>query len=207
MYATYIGGKGNEQPHSLVMDANGNLIMAGRTSSGSTYPVKGLSTYGPLGGLFDIVITKLNTTGNALIGSVRMGGTADDGVNIRPNYIKPQVSESTRRNYGDDARSEVIVDGAGNIILASVTQSEDFKTSAGVFQAAPGKKTTTRFQDGVLVKMTPNLDAVIFSSFLGGGDDDAAFVLALNPLTGFIYVAGATASTDMPGSKAGVLFG
>ena len=55
--------------------------------------------------------------------------------------------------------------------------------------------------------MTPNLDAVIFSSFLGGGDDDAAFVLALNPLTGFIYVAGATVSTDFPGSKAGVLFG
>ena len=207
MYATYIGGRGNEQPHSLVVDANGNLIIAGRTSSGNTYPVRGLSTYGPLGGLFDIVITKLNATGSALIGSVRMGGTADDGVNIRPNYIKPQVSESTRRNYGDDARSEVIVDGAGNIILASATQSEDFRTTPGSFQTLPGKKTATRFQDGVLVKLTPNLDAVIFSSFLGGGDDDAAFVLALNPLTGFIYVAGATASTDMPGSKAGVVFG
>jgi len=59
MYATYIGGRGNEQPHSLVVDANGNLIMAGRTSSGNTYPVRGLSTYGPLGGLFDIVITKI----------------------------------------------------------------------------------------------------------------------------------------------------
>jgi gliding motility-associated-like protein len=207
IYATYIGGRGNEQPHSLVVDAAGNLIIAGRTSSGSTYPVKGLSSYGPLGGLFDIVITKLNTTGSALIGSIRIGGTDDDGVNIRPNYIKPQVSESTRRNYGDDARSEVIVDGAGNIILASATQSQDFKTSAGAFQTIPGKKTPTRFQDGVLIKLTPNLDAVIFSSFLGGDNDDAAFVLAINPLTGFIYVAGATASSDFPGSKAGVLFG
>jgi hypothetical protein len=54
--------------------------------------------------------------------------------------------------------------------------------------------------------MTPNLDAVIFSSFLGGDNDDAAFVLAINPLTGFIYVAGATASTDFPGTKSGVLF-
>jgi gliding motility-associated-like protein len=189
------------------VDASGNLIIAGRTSSGNTYPVRGLSTYGPLGGLFDIVITKLNVTGNSIIGSVRMGGTSDDGVNIRPNYIRPQGVESTRRNYGDDARSEVIVDGAGNIILASVTQSEDFRTTPGSFQTTPGKRTTTRFQDGVLVKMSPNLDAVLFSSFLGGDNDDAAFVLALNPLTGFIYVAGATASTDFPGTKAGVLFG
>ncbi|MFM6969266.1 MAG: PKD domain-containing protein [Sediminibacterium sp.] len=207
VYATYIGGKGNEQPHSLVVDASGNLIIAGRTSSGSTYPVKGLSSYGPLGGLFDIIVTKLNATGTALVGSMRIGGTADDGVNIRPNYTRPQNSESTRRNYGDDARSEVIVDGAGNIILASATQSNDFKVSAGAFQLTAGAKTATRLQDGVVIKMTPNLDAVIFSSYLGGNDDDAAFVLAINPLTGFIYVAGATASTDFPGSKAGVLFG
>ena len=207
VYATYIGGRGNEQPHSLVVDAAGNLIIAGRTSSGSTYPVKGLSSYGPLGGLYDIIVTKLNTTGTALIGSMRIGGSGDDGVNIRPNYTRPQVSESTRRNYGDDARSEVIVDGAGNIILASATQSNDFKVSAGAFQLTAGAKTATRLQDGVVIKMTPNLDAVIFSSYLGGNDDDAAFVLAINPLTGFIYVAGATASTDFPGSKAGVLFG
>lgn len=207
IYATYIGGRGNEQPHSLVVDAAGNLIIAGRTSSGSTYPVKGLSSYGPLGGLYDIIVTKLNTTGTALIGSMRIGGSGDDGVNIRPNYTRPQVSESTRRNYGDDARSEVIVDGAGNIILASATQSNDFKVSAGAFQLTAGAKTATRLQDGVVIKMTPNLDAVIFSSYLGGNDDDAAFVLAINPLTGFIYVAGATASTDFPGSKAGVLFG
>ena len=207
VYATYIGGKGNEQPHSLVVDAAGNLIIAGRTSSGSTYPVKGLSSYGPLGGLFDIIVTKLNATGTALVGSMRIGGSGDDGVNIRPNYTRPQVSESTRRNYGDDARSEVIVDGAGNIILASATQSNDFKVSVGAFQLTAGAKTATRLQDGVVIKMTPNLDAVIFSSYLGGNDDDAAFVLAINPLTGFIYVAGATASTDFPGSKAGVLFG
>ena len=34
IYATYLGGKfGNEQPHSLVCDADGNLIIAGRTTS------------------------------------------------------------------------------------------------------------------------------------------------------------------------------
>ena len=33
LYATYLGGNGNEQPHSLVADKAGNLVIAGRTSS------------------------------------------------------------------------------------------------------------------------------------------------------------------------------
>ncbi|HTD93723.1 MAG TPA: SBBP repeat-containing protein, partial [Chitinophagaceae bacterium] len=33
IYATYIGGSGNEQPHSLIVDNNGNLTLAGRTNS------------------------------------------------------------------------------------------------------------------------------------------------------------------------------
>src|SRR6185503_8449956 len=67
MYATYIGGSGNEQPHSLVVDGAGNLVVAGRTNSGN-YPTTGSGTIGPGGG-FDIVVTKLNATGSALIGS------------------------------------------------------------------------------------------------------------------------------------------
>ena len=35
VYATYLGGSGNEQPHSLIVDKNGNLIIAGRTTSGN----------------------------------------------------------------------------------------------------------------------------------------------------------------------------
>src|SRR5687767_3132996 len=38
VYATYMGGGGNKQPHSLVVDNAGNLVIAGRTNS-SNYPV------------------------------------------------------------------------------------------------------------------------------------------------------------------------
>jgi hypothetical protein len=44
VYATYLGGGGNEQPHSLVVDAQGQLIVAGRTNS-DNYPSTG-STIG-----------------------------------------------------------------------------------------------------------------------------------------------------------------
>ena len=33
LYGTYLGGSGNEQPHSLVVDNSGNLVVAGRTNS------------------------------------------------------------------------------------------------------------------------------------------------------------------------------
>jgi hypothetical protein len=139
IYATYVGGNGNEQPHSLVADAAGNLVIAGRTSSGNAYPtVSTFPLYGDGGGTFDIILTKLNSNGTALIGSLRIGGTGRDGVNIRPNYENPTGAETTRRNYGDDARSEVIFDNQGNILLASVTQSTDFPTSANAFQRVRG---------------------------------------------------------------------
>jgi gliding motility-associated-like protein len=206
MYGTYIGGNGDDQPHSLVVDRNGNLIIGGRTSS-TDYPTKGTTKlFGPGGG-FDIVVTKLNTTGTALVGSMVIGGRANDGVNIEPNYPQINGSTSTRRNYGDDSRSEVIVDNNNNILLASVTQSTDFRTTPGAFQTTPGAGVAGgRYQDGVLLKFDPNLDNVIFSSFLGGNNDDAAFVLSINPSNGDIYVAGATLSTDFPGDKSGALF-
>jgi gliding motility-associated-like protein len=208
VYATYIGGNGNEQPHSLVVDDQGNLIMGGRTNS-ANYPTRG-GTFGT-GGLFDIVLTKLNSTGTGLIGSRKLGGIGDDGVNIQPKNVGAGAI-SIRRNYGDDARSEVILDNAGNIYLASCTQStkatnaaDNFPTTPGAFQRMPGGTTNTREQDGVVIKASPDLSTILFSTYLGGNNDDAAFVLSLHPTNNNIYVGGSTASTNFPGTTNGAI--
>jgi gliding motility-associated-like protein len=206
IYATYLGGiKGNEQPHSLIVDGAGNLVIAGRTTS-DDYPTQGnLKTYGSNGG-WDIVITKLNASGSALIGSVRIGGKSDDGVNIRHKY-PVQGLESINRNYGDDARSEVILDAAGNICFASCTQSTDFPTTAVSTQTTlGGTNARGRAQDAVVLKLAPDLSSVIFSVIIGGNDDDAAFVLTINPADNHIFVAGGTASNNFPGNKTGVKY-
>jgi gliding motility-associated-like protein len=194
IYATYIGGSTNEQPHSLIVDAQGNLVIAGRTNS-ANYPTTG-SDFGPTGG-YDIIVTKLNATGTALIGSRRIGGKGHDGVNI--NDTRNGVS-SLQRNYGDDGRSEVIIDGANNIYVASNTRSDDFFTKNAVQTKLGG------VQDAVVIKMTPDVSDVIFSTYLGGSKDDAGYVLAINPITGNLYVAGGTASADFPGNKAGSIY-
>jgi gliding motility-associated-like protein len=105
-----------------------------------------------------------------------------------------------RPNYGDDARSEVIVDDNDNIYLAAQTRSSNFLTTANAFQ-----KTFGGVQDGVVLKLSPDVSNVLFSSFLGGKTEDAAFVLALHPQNNNIYVAGATTSTDFPGVNNGAV--
>lgn len=196
IYATYIGGGGNEQPHSLIVDAQGNLVIAGRTNS-ANYPVVNPGGQVGVGGGYDIVVTKLNASGTALIGSKKIGGSGDDGINITSD--RASGTNSLNRNYGDDGRSEVILDGAGNIYLASNTQSNNFPVSGSAFQSTLGGA-----QDGVIIKLTPNVGAITFASYLGGSQNDAAFVLSLGP-AGNIYVAGGTESSNLPGSTTGTI--
>lgn len=197
-YATYIGGNKNEQPQSLVVDAQGELVIAGRTDS-DDYPLTGAKV-GPGGG-YDIILTKLNAAGAALVGSLRIGGKENDGVNIAPKYDPPKGVKSLRRNYGDDSRSEVLLDNAGDILVASSTQSNADFPLINAFQPLPGGQ-----QDGVIIKAAANLSTVLVSSFLGGSNDDAAFVLAINPANNNIFVGGNTVSTNLPGDKSGVVY-
>ncbi|MEO6542075.1 MAG: PKD domain-containing protein, partial [Ferruginibacter sp.] len=202
VFATYIGGNGNEQPHSMICDAAGNLVIGGRSNS-VNYP----GTLIGNGGGYDIVVTKLNAVGTVLMGSIRVGGSGADGVNIRGKYFAPDGADATRRNYGDDARSEVIIDAAGNVMLASCTQSSGPEATGG-FPVRNSLIQTTfgnGRQDGVILKFTPNLSAVLFSTYFGGSGDDACFVLSQSPTNGHIYVAGGTTSANLPGTNSAVI--
>lgn len=201
LYATYIGGSAEECPHSMISDAQGNLVVMGRTYS-TDFPFQNF--FGKPGGC-EMFVVKLNAAGNGLIGSARIGGSKYDCVNVKDqlNGEAPEEAMSLIKNYGDDSRSEVILDGANNIYVAASTRSdEDFPITAGVFQPKYGGGD----QDGVLVKLSPDCSNLIFASYLGGSREDACFVLKINPLNGDIYVAGATASSaDFPGNKSGVV--
>lgn len=191
IYATYIGGDAEDQPHSLIEDPQGNLVIAGRSRS-DNYPTT--ATAGKGGG-YDIVVTKLNATGTNIIGSMKIGGSGNDGVNIaddQSNYL-----QSLKRNYGDDARSEVLLDGANNIYLASCSSSGGAPNSDGAFPTTAGafQRQLKGKQDAVVLKLNPSCNALLFSTLLGGSDDDAAYVLTFGS-TGNVYVAGGTASKD-----------
>ena len=193
MYSTYIGGNGNDYPLSMISDAQGSLVLMGRTYS-TDFPGK---VIGPCGG-GDLAVIKLNPTGTAIIGSLRIGGAGLDAANIEDQRSSPARRTRTLRFYGDDSRGEVILDGAKNIYLVTQSQSDNFPM-VNAMQGTPGG-----LQDGVLMKLDPTCNNIIFSTYLGGKGDDGVFVMDISPETGNLYVAGTTSSTNFPGNKTGV---
>ncbi len=189
VFSTFIGGQDNDQPHSMIVDANNNLIIAGRTYS-NNYPTHQSSYDTTYNGNADIVVTKLNATGTALIGSTFIGGTADDGVNI--SSVSNVTGVQLKHSYADDARSEVIVDKSGRVYVTAASKSTNFP----LLQASQSSLSGT--QDAVVFKLSRNLDTLLWSTYLGGSDVDAGYVLALDTSEEHVYVAGGTASGDFP---------
>ena len=162
IYATYLGGSQADQPHSLVTNAAGELVVMGATAS-TNFPTLGAydasfnggTTVSPNSATFtggsDIFITKLNAAGNGIIGSTYLGGTGNDGLSLNTNLMF---------NYSDENRGEVVIDNNGDIYIASTSNSTNFPTTVGSH-----KQTNTGNFDAVVAKLTPNLGALTWSSY------------------------------------------
>jgi len=186
VYATYIGGSSIDHPHSMVVDPAGNLIIMGSTTSANFPTTTGAFDTSYNSGS-DIVISKLNSTGTALLSSTFLGGSGEDG----------QTPTALRKNYGDAYRGDVTTDAAGNVYIASTTASANFPILNG-FQ-----RTRTGANDAVVVKLNPGLAGLVWSTYLGGSADDAAYSVQIDP-TGNVFVSGGTASTNFPGVSGGL---
>jgi len=208
LWASYLGGSGNEQPHSLVVDGQQNLYLTGRTNSPNNatgFPVIGNGTVAGDG--FDIVVAKINATGTTLLGSRKIGGSGADGVNIATT----RALNSLQRNYGDDGRGEIVLDQAGNVWITSHSQSGGvtagsikFPVTTGAFQTNFGGG----LQDAVVLKFSNNLSNLLFASFFGGSANDAGYVLSVNPSNGNVYMGGGTESPNLiPASQMGTIIG
>lgn len=182
IYATYIGGSDADRPHSLIVAPGGHLVMAGHSSS-INYPVSNGAYDVSYNGQADLIVTSLDSSGTTLVGSTFVGGSLDDGRNAAPVLVV---------NYGDESRSEVITDAQGNIYVAAASQSSNFPQVNGSQAGLSGG------QDAVVLKLNSNLSALLWSTYLGGGSHDGAYVLALSSQEDKIYVAGGTASTNFP---------
>jgi hypothetical protein len=194
IYATYLGGAQAEVPHSMIVNADNELIIMGTTGS-DNFPVSadgfdkdfnGGQQITPVGGVdyifgCDLYIIKLNATGNGLIGSTYLGGADNDGIN---------TTNDITRSYGDEFRGEVNLDAEGNIYVASTTFSPDFpvvNTSSVSLQGG---------QDAVVSRFNSTLSALTWSTYFGGSDTDAASGIRIGA-SGSVYICGGTASKDL----------
>ena len=92
---------------------------------------------------------------------------------------------------GADEGYAIAADAAGNAYVTGVTFSTDFPTVAP-FQASAGGK-----QDAFIAKLNPQGSALVYSSYLGGTQDDFAQGIAVGP-SGNAYLAGTTFSANFP---------
>ncbi len=200
LYATHLGGAGNDSPESLVVDkASGDLVVLGISGS-PDYPT-GAGSFDRTFNLgttvfnrvlntndqWDLVVTRLSPQGDRLIGSTFLGGSGNDGLNLPKQSGGPLVV-----NYGDEMRGDVITDDIGNVYISSVTGSANFPIVNGFDNSFNGGTT-----DGVVVKMTPDLSSIVWSSYVGGSGFDAAYSIKFDANKN-IVLAGGTTSINFP---------
>ncbi len=178
LYSTYLGGKDDEFPHSLVVDNDDNLLIMG-TAYSKNFPIAKTGYDTSFNGNTDIFVVKLSKDGSTMLSGTFIGGSDFDGLN----------SKKLRYNYADDFRGDIVVDTADNIYVASTTYSNNFPLK-NAFQAAKGS-----VQEGCIFSFDKDLKNLRFSSYAGGNDDDACYSIRL--YDSFVYVGGGTASTAM----------
>jgi gliding motility-associated-like protein len=222
-YSTYLGGAvSTEIVTSLVVNAQNELLLYGATGS-SDFPITanafdktfkgGNEMYFYANGTYyfngtDIYVSKFNTSGTSLLSSTFVGGTENDGVNTNesnaffgfrlnpvtgkhdiPVFTSP--SDSLQYNYGDQYRGEINVDKFGNVCISSSTRSSDFPIVNGFDNTLGGQ------QDAVVFKLNSDLSQIVWSTFLGGSNNDAGYALALDDSAN-VYVTGGTRSFNFP---------
>lgn len=195
IWSTFLGGTGNDFPHSLIVNNAGELLIYGSTGSSNFPTTTGTFDDDFDGGTaitvdyvvefpgVDIFISKLSADGTSLNASTYVGGTSNDGFNL---------ATSTQYNYGDHARGEIITDSDNNIYVTSSTYSDDFPVSAGAYDTDYGGT-----QDAVIFKMNSDLTSMIWCTYLGGTSADGGYSLKKKS-DGSVVVTGGTASSNFP---------
>jgi hypothetical protein len=172
VYATYLGGSGDDRGLGIAVDASGNAYVTGSTAS-SNFPT--LNAYQSVyGGNGDVFVTKFNAGGSALLYSTYMGGNGAD---------------DSSGNGG-----ALAVDSSGNIYVTGFTSSPNFPT-LNAFQPTYGGS-----GDAFVAKFNPSNSgtaSLVYSSYLGGSDGAFGFGIAVDGL-GNAYLTGETGSHDFP---------
>ena len=188
LFATYLGGSSDEYPHSLSIDPQNNLLVFGTTLS-DDFPIHPDSFISNVyKGNFDIIVTKLNSSGTKMLAGTFLGGSSQDGFQINSGTAKSGLLY----NYADNYRGDITTDDDGNIYVATCSHSNDFPITNGAFQKSISGRT-----DALVFSLTPLLSKIRWSSFFGGSQDDAAYSCRFDDSAN-LFIGGGTKSGNFP---------
>ena len=175
LYSTYLGGSGNDLSHAIAVDDGGRAYVTGTTLSLDFPTTPGVLQPMPADPVRneDAFVTKLNPRGSRLVYSTYLGGTA--------------------RDIGFD----IAVDDVGDAYVTGQTLSSDFPTTPRAFQPASGGGPFEPF-DAFVSKLNRQGSALVYSTYLGGSNNDFGGTGIVVDGERYAYVAGITQSTDFP---------
>jgi len=152
-YATYLGGIGNDRLGGIAVNASGEAVIAGSTSSPDFPVVNAFQDTYHGGSMYferDITISKFNAAGNALIFSTFLGGS------------------------GGETSSGVEIGNNGDVAISGLTQSIDFPVVNG--ESHPQTDTT----DGIIALLNSEGQPIYsIRSNIGGNDQFNS--ISMNP--------------------------
>ncbi len=170
VYSTFLGGSGEDRASAIAVDSSGDAYVTGQTNSTNfptANPFQGAYAGGACG-CFDAFIAKLNPTGSALVYSTYLGGTGGD--------------------YGN----AIALDASDEAFVAGWTTSTDFPVTAGAYQ-----KTYGGSDDAFVPKRCATGNSLVYSTYLGGIDPEAATGIAVDG-SGNAYVTGNAYGVGFP---------
>ena len=173
-YSTYLGGSQADVGNGIAVDTKGEAYVAGQTCS-ADFPTLSAEQHS-LAGQCDAFITKLDAAGTALVYSTYLGG-----------------SKGEAGSPAGNSAAGIAIDSAGDAYVTGITNASDFPTTKGSFQ--------TTYQggdsDAFVTKLSATGSALVYSTYLGGGDSDTGNAIAIDS-SGDVFATGETYSNPFP---------
>ncbi|MCX7696278.1 MAG: SBBP repeat-containing protein [Bacteroidales bacterium] len=166
IYSTYVGSENDDYAKKIATDEEGNAYVVGYTYS-VDFPTTSSTIQPTYDGNGDAFILKLNPEGNFLIFSTLLGGN------------------------GFECAQDIALDKSKNIVITGMTSSTDFPTLGDTIQLIFGGG----YCDAFLSMINSSGSLIIYSTFIGGSDDEWCHALAIDN-NNEIYVTGFTYSED-----------
>jgi len=168
LWSGFIGKSGVDLCKTIKNSGN-NILIGGYTSSTNFPTTQGSYQPSYRGGNYDSFIMKLSGDNAFLQYSTFLGG----------NLI--------------DICHSLTCDSFGNIYITGETSSNNFPVTISSFQVGYGGGE----RDVFITKMSPELNQIIFSSYLGGSKTESGLGISLDT-SSRVYVVGYTYSGDFP---------
>ncbi|MES3001250.1 MAG: SBBP repeat-containing protein, partial [Pseudomonadota bacterium] len=143
-YATFLGGSSSDAGNGIAVDASGNAVVGGDTTS-TDFPRTAQAYQPTIGGKTDGFVTKMNATGTGLLFSTYFGGALTDRI------------------------TGVAMDLSGAVYVVGSTYSANLPIRNAFQPVKSGRNLVNSSLGNVFVaKLQPGGDALAYASFLGG---------------------------------------